>query len=438
MTWGVVVLALVSQAAMANQACVGREDLPERILHFPKGQSVGQVRLVDPRHSLPEITREFHPGYVFAPVQYLSPAQGDVVVPAGKRATLLLGGPGVTRQQCLDSLGSLHPGDIQGLDFVEALKADDTFLPYVARLTGLSGVCPVYARFSGAGWRTLQSLPQLEHICTPYGLTDDEMAGIATLQTVYEMEIVATKLTDAGLASIAKLRNLEVLHLDGNAMMTDEGLKALATLPKLRHLRLTGPFTDRGVEYLAALPSLKVLWLESPKVTEETLGHLAQCESLERLCVPWLDRITDRAMTHLKSMPKLKALGVGDAWNADAGVAALASLTNLEVLALKGGPGLTDKGLTPLANMPKLRALQIYNSRITEQGLAGLAQCKTLDSIEIKSSVTISEQAEASLKVQMPHLQTLDISRPERQVRTQPERQARARPVRQAQAMLMR
>jgi len=417
------VLAVVLQAAMADQACAGREDLPERILHFPKGRSVGQVHLIDARHSLPQISREFHPGYVFAPVQYLAPAQGVVVVPAGKRATLHLGGDGVTRQQCFNCLRSLNPGDIQGLDFAQALKADDAFLPYVARLTGLSGICPVYARFSGKGWRTLQTLTQLEHICTPYGLTDNEMAGIATLQTVNEMEIVATKLTDAGLASIARLRNLEVLHLDGNRMMTDEGLKALATLPKLRHLRLTGPFTDRGVAYVASLPSLKVLWLESPNVTEETLGHLAQCESLERLCVPWLDRITDHSLTYLQSMPKLKALGVGDAWSPDAGVAMLASLTNLEVLALKGGPALTDQGLTPLAGMPRLRALQIYNSRITEQGLAGLSQCKTLDSIEICSAVPISEQAVVRLKATLPRVQTLDISQPEqsrRPVRSKP------------------
>ena len=52
------------------------------------------------------------------------------------------------------------------------------------------------------------------------------------------MEIVATKLTAAGLASIARLRNLKVLHLGGTAMMTDEGLRVLATLPRLRHLRL--------------------------------------------------------------------------------------------------------------------------------------------------------------------------------------------------------
>jgi hypothetical protein len=436
----VVVLALVSQAPATTPLCAeggnpiggfsGEVSLPQRVLHFPPGQSVGQVHIIEERHETPEVSHEFHPGYVFVQAQHVSPAQGDVVVPAGKRAFLHMGGPGVTRRQCLDCLKSLNPGDIQGLDFTQSLRADDTFLPHIARLTGLSGICPVYACFSGQGWTTLQTLTQLEHICTPYGLTDSEMAGIATLQTVNEMEIVATKLTDAGLASIAKMRNLQVLHLDGTPMMTDEGLKVLATLPKLRHLRLSGLFTDKGLAHLAAAPSLKVMWLETPRATEEGLHHLARIQSLERLCVPWLDQITDRSMAHLQSMPKLKALGVGDAWRADAGIAALATLANLEVLALKGGPALTDDGLKPLASMPKLRALQVYNSRITEKGLASLARCKMLDSIEIRSTVRIDEQAVARLRAELPKVQTLDISRS--------ESQARARPLRPARAMLMR
>ncbi|MEN6333658.1 MAG: hypothetical protein ABFE01_05315 [Phycisphaerales bacterium] len=425
-TWAVVVVALASQAAMADPGggFSSGMSLPQRVLHFPKDQAIGQVSLIEDRYVKPEISREFHPGYVFAPSRYLGEARGDVVIPAGQCACLHLGGEGVTRRQCFDCLSSLKPDDVQDLDFLDPLQVDDAFLPYIARLTGITHFCPVSARFSGTGWATLRTLTKLEHICTPYGLTDDEMAGIATLQSVNEMEIVAPKLTDAGLASIAKLRNMQVLHLNGTAMMTDNGLKALATLPRLRHLRLAGPFTDRGVQILASMPSLKVLWLESPNVTEESLRYLAQSPSLERLCVPWLDRITDRSMTYLSSMPKLKALGVGNAWSPDAGVATLASLTNLEVLALKGGPRLTDQGLLPLPAMPRLRALQIYNSGITEQGIAALSSCKTLDSIEIRSTAVIGDQTLTGLKASLPGLKTLDVCQVE-----QSQKSAKSRPL---------
>jgi len=435
----VLVLGLLSQAALAESGssgqgspCVGfagaRETgLPERVLHFPLNQAVGRIRLADETYIIPEVCREFHPGYVFTPPsQYLGSAQGEVRIPAGQCAIVQLGGPGVTRQQCLDALKSLGPDDAQDLDFLDPIRPDDAFLPYVARLTGLTHFCPVMGRFSGQGWQMLQTLPRLTHICTPYGLMDEEMAGIATLQTVDEMEIDADRLTDAGLASIAKLRNLEVLHLVGTSMMTDEGLKALATLPKLRHLRLSGPFTDKGLAYLAAAPSLKVMWLETPNATEKGLRELAQIKTLERLTVPWLDRITPRSMVFLQTMPKLKALGVGDAMNSDAGVAALASLSNLEVLALKGGPALTDNGLKPLAAMPKLRVLEIYHSRITEQGLAHLYACKKLDSVQIKSSVPVSRQAIARLQTELSSLRTADISQPEQAMRPQSAQPVRA------------
>jgi len=435
----VLVLGLLSQAALAESLCSGQGSpsvgfagaretgLSERVLHFPPGQAVGRIRLADETYIIPEVTQEFHPGYVFAPPsQYLGLAQGEVRIPAGQCAIVQLGGPGVTRQQCLDALKSLGPDDAQDLDFLDPIRPDDAFLPYVARLTGLTHFCPVTGRLSGKGWQTLQTLPRLTHICTPYGLTDEEMAGIATLQTVDEMEIDADRLTDAGLASIAKLRNLKVLHLVGTSMMTDEGLKALAALPRLRHLRLSGPFTDKGLAYLAAAPSIKVMWLETPKATEEGLRELSQIRTLERLTVPWLDLITPRSIASLQAMPRLKALGVGDALNADAGVASLASLSNLEVLALKGSPALTDNGLKPLAAMPKLRALEIYHSRITEQGLVHLAACKKLDSVQIKSSVPVSAQAVARLQSELPTLRTVDITQPEQSVRARPVQATRA------------
>jgi len=254
----VAALALLSQAAMANAPLSGpgsppvgfggvrATGLPERVLHFPPDRAVGRILLMDETYIVPEVCEEFHPGFMFAPSQKLGPAQGEVRIPAGKCACVALGGPGVTRQQCLDALKSLGPDDAQDLD-LGTPRPDDEFLPYVARLTGLTHFCPMTARFSGKGWQTLQTLPRLTHICTPHGLTDDEMAGIATLQTLDELYIEGDRLTDAGLASIAKLRNLQNLLLEGTSLMTDEGLKALTTLPRLRYLRLCGPFTDKGL-----------------------------------------------------------------------------------------------------------------------------------------------------------------------------------------------
>jgi hypothetical protein len=111
---------------------------------------------------------------------------------------------GATRQRCLEALQSLGPNDVQDLDFLEPLQVDDSLLPSIARLTGMTHFCPIDAHFTPKGWSTLAPLPRLEHICTPHGLTDTEMAGIARFPALREMEIVADRLTDAGLASLAK------------------------------------------------------------------------------------------------------------------------------------------------------------------------------------------------------------------------------------------
>ena len=161
----VMMLALLSQAVIAGPASWGQGNpsvgfaggtgLPERVLHFPPGQAVGQIALIDETYVIPEISREFHPGYVFAPSERLGLAQGDVRIPAGKCAIVHLGGKGVTRQQCLDVLKSLGPNDAQDLDFLAPIQPDESFLPYVARLTGMTHFCPVTARFSGQGWALL-------------------------------------------------------------------------------------------------------------------------------------------------------------------------------------------------------------------------------------------------------------------------------------------
>ncbi len=421
-----VAMVQAGSAAQFNPAGAAGSgaELPARVLHFPQSQSVGEIHLLDGSFVVPEISREFHPGYVFVETQYLGPARGLVTIPAGKCAILHLGGKGATRMQCLEVLHSLGPNDVQDLDFLLPLQVDDSFMIYVARLTGMTHFCPVTAHFTPRAWSMLAQLPRLEHICTPHGLTDAEMAEIAKFPALREMEIVADRLTDAGLASLAKVARLDVLHLEGTPKMTDEGLKTLAGSTTLRHLRLSGPFTDKGMAYLAAMPALKVLWLETPNVTEEGLRLLSASKTLERLCVPWIDTITDREIACLKAMPRLKALGIGNAQGSDAGVMSLASLTNLEVLALKGGPNLTDNGLKYLPAMPKLRALQIYNSGITEQGLTCLYPIKTLDSIEIKTTVPIGNQAVARLQTELPNVRALEISQPEA-----PRRPIRPRPL---------
>ncbi|ADB41893.1 c-type cytochrome domain-containing protein [Spirosoma linguale] len=83
-----------------------------------------------------------------------------------------------------------------------------------------------------------------------------------------------TEISDAALAQVAKLKNLQKLHLE-ETKVTDAGLKQLKGLAYLEYLNLYGtPVTDAGLAELAELKSLKTVYLWQTKVSEEGIARL--------------------------------------------------------------------------------------------------------------------------------------------------------------------
>ena len=83
-----------------------------------------------------------------------------------------------------------------------------------------------------------------------------------------------TNISDAALAPVAKLKNLQKLHLE-QTKVTDAGLKQLKGLTNLEYLNLYGTaVTDAGLADLAALKNLKTVYLWQTRVTEQGLAAL--------------------------------------------------------------------------------------------------------------------------------------------------------------------
>jgi YHS domain-containing protein len=91
---------------------------------------------------------------------------------------------------------------------------------------------------------------------------------------VYELNLAGSKVTDAGLATLAQLPNLRRLHLEKTAV-TDAGLAHLKGLANLEYLNLyaTG-VTDAGLAHLAGLKNLRNVYLWQTKVTAEGAANL--------------------------------------------------------------------------------------------------------------------------------------------------------------------
>ncbi|QDU95078.1 DUF1570 domain-containing protein [Lignipirellula cremea] len=187
-----------------------------------------------------------------------------------------------------------------------------------------------YLRMVYAGREKMQTLPslteqsfaQLDEQYRPFlNVTDEDLTTrLAPGESVRSLSLGHTDVTDAGLAAIGRLRQLDWLDL-AVCQVTDESAPVLGKLTELTQLNLEGTaVTDRTLPALGRLRKLQILDLSGTKIT-------------------------------------------------DAGLSELAGLSLLEELWLTGTP-VTDAGLVPLQRLRQLQTLQINGTRVTPGGYA--------------------------------------------------------------------
>ena len=100
----------------------------------------------------------------------------------------------------------------------------------------------------------------------------DALAPIA--DKIASLDLARSKVTDAGLAKLAAMKNLQELHLE-NTAISDAGLDHLKGLATLEYLNLYNTkVTDAGIAKLAGLGKLKALYLWQSGVTKAGVAAL--------------------------------------------------------------------------------------------------------------------------------------------------------------------
>ena len=109
-------------------------------------------------------------------------------------------------------------------------------------------------------------------------IADEQLAALPPLANQLTwLNLGGTKITDAGLASVAALPKLTRLHLERTAV-TDAGMAQLAGLQHLEYLNLYGTkVTDAGLEPLKGLKKLKKIFLWQTEVTKDGTAALQVC-----------------------------------------------------------------------------------------------------------------------------------------------------------------
>jgi len=123
----------------------------------------------------------------------------------------------------------------------------------------------------------------------PLRLEPASLARLAKFPNLTSLNLWNAKVTDAGLAEIAKLPLRELVLTE--TPITDAALVHIGQMTKLQRLVLTEtPITNAGLAYLHSLKSLRFLGLRGTGVTAEGLNRLRatlpQCKILESSADP--------------------------------------------------------------------------------------------------------------------------------------------------------
>jgi internalin A len=231
--------------------------------------------------------------------------------------------------------------ELRGLD-ISFTQITDVGLEHLASLARLEDLNLGGNKISGVGLHVLKVLPNLKRLsfygvqrrnagwCWAPVMTDLELDTISLLSGLEDLNVGfgvglgvprpsdlgpadgeaecriagGTRITDFGVAKLARLKKLRQLDLSG-AAVTPTGLKSLAALPELQRLSLwnASAIDDTAAAQLEGLSKLVTLDLSNTAVGNETLARLGKLPGLKRLYVNETKISADAISTFEKEHP---------------------------------------------------------------------------------------------------------------------------------------
>jgi len=177
--------------------------------------------------------------------------------------------------------------------------------------------------------------------------------------------LIDRKITADDLAQIKPLGDGLYISFE-ESLLPSRSLKQLAGMT-LSNLDLSrSSVTDADLADLATLKQLDRLHLNGVAITDAALTHVAKCPGLTRLYLNQT-KITDAGLRHLAGMQQLKELHLEGTAVSGQGFSAFAVGKSLEEVNLKGTK-VTDQTLPSILRL-KMRRLVLEETQVTDSGL---------------------------------------------------------------------
>ena len=230
----------------------------------------------------------------------------------------------------------------------------------------------------------------------------DDLKLLLAFKTIKRIDFNTTKVNGPGLAALAELP-LEHLFLPTNAILDDDGVKAIAKLKTLKVLsvpqsKFRMQFKDETIKELAALTDLEELTVSYGVSDAAVAEVLKSLKKLRKFNANNCD-VGDGAMKALSEQPEVRVVELFGSNVRDPGYAHIGKLEKLEEL--RSSYGLTDKGLAELGKLKNLKKLNVWNSSVTIKGIRDLPNLKNLKELDISTQRIKANEAE-ELRKELP------------------------------------
>ncbi|XP_039983584.1 uncharacterized protein si:ch73-173p19.1 [Xiphias gladius] len=235
----------------------------------------------------------------------------------------------------------------------------------------------------------LAELPSLQTLnLDGTGVTEVSLKYLATLPALSSLSLAGIPVAD-GNHALQIISGLKLTHLTlpGRHSVNDSGLSYLSDLSLLSELDLTDytQVTDQGVKQLSTMTRLKKLSLSNTQVTDAGLPSLRGLQELQELC---LDRtaVTSRGVAELiVCLPHLQVLGLASTQVGDTVVRRGLIHCNQLVKLNLSRTRITDHGLKFLKHV-RLAQVNLDGTGVSLMGIASLLSFTNISSIRASNT----------------------------------------------------
>lgn len=252
----------------------------------------------------------------------------------------------------------------------------------------------------------------------------EHLGNVATLES---LNIISTKFNDEWMPFLAKLTNLKALRFTNNGKLTDAGMAQLANLKNLESFSFVGTaitgkayeaftgFTklvkvshrgssidDAGLAALCDhLPNLESISLAHAKFTDAGAVHFEKLTKLKGLEIG-AQKATPKTLVYLAKLP-LEYLQLGEGFESPDCISLLSSIPTLTRITFINAKSFSGADLRKIASMPKLENLELSGVEMTDAGVEQLSVFSNLKTLRILGKPKpYSSEMQARIRALLP------------------------------------